>query len=184
MSRKIIFYSAALLLLLVGMPKFALAHCPLCTVGIGMAAAGAIWLGINIVAIGLFVGAFALALGLWMNKIIKKKFFKGQRIAVGLASFVLTVIPLSLAPIFQSYTSIYINISGDYGSWLNRTYLINLFILGSIMGACVLLVSPYISNLITKFRQGKRISFQGLIVTLCLLFLTALIIQFYINQSV
>ena len=40
------------------------AHCPLCTVGAGAAAAGAIWLGVSKVVVALFIGGFAMSMGI------------------------------------------------------------------------------------------------------------------------
>ena len=54
--------------------KLISAHCPLCTIGAGAAAAGAVWLGVSKVVVALFIGAFAMSMGMWFPKIIKKKY--------------------------------------------------------------------------------------------------------------
>ncbi len=38
------------------------------------AAAGAIWLGVSKVVVALFIGGFAMSMGMWFSKIIKKNF--------------------------------------------------------------------------------------------------------------
>lgn len=47
------------------LPRATFAHCPLCTIGAGAAAVGAAWLGVSYMVIGVFLGAFGLAIGLW-----------------------------------------------------------------------------------------------------------------------
>ena len=158
------------------LPQAAFAHCPLCTIGAGLAATLAVWLGVSIIVVGIFIGAFAIALGLWIGRLIKKQYFKYQKISIGLVSFLATVIPLQ--PFLNSYTSIYISWSGDYGSIFNRTYLIDRFLLGSVIGAAIILVSPYLSRLLTRMRGGRQFPFQGILLTFISLFAISLIIQF------
>lgn len=151
------------------------AHCPLCTIGAGAAAAGAAYLGVSGFVIGLFIGAASLALGLWTSKWLKKKYIPYQGAVLALISFFTITIPVMA--LIQDYTSIYISIAGDYGSLLNRTYLINLFLLGGIFGALVLSISPYLSRKLSLARSGKMLPFQGLILTFILLIIIALIAQ-------
>src|SRR3989344_6883899 len=96
---------------LISAVEFAAAHCPLCVVGAAAAAAGASYIGINIAAIGVFIGAFAVAMGWWIAKIITKKFpnFKLNNALLPILivfSFVTTVIPLM--PLFKGISPIYI----------------------------------------------------------------------------
>ena len=95
-------------------PAVALAHCPLCTAGAGLAAIGAYWLGVNGLTVGVLLGAFAMALGLWVARLIKKKYLPQQDNAIGVFSWLTTIIPLKM--LLSDYTSIYINWSGSYGS--------------------------------------------------------------------
>src|SRR3990172_1231972 len=50
------------------------AHCPLCVLGAGAVATTATFLGVDDIVIGVSIGAFALALGLWISNVVKKKF--------------------------------------------------------------------------------------------------------------
>ncbi len=162
-----------IIVLLAFLPGYALAHCPLCTIGAGAVATGAMFLGIANSVIGVFMGAFAVALGLWISKYVNYKWrYKDELLAV--VSWVLTVMPLQ--PMFKSYTSIYIMWFGEYGSVFNRTYIIEKFIIGSIVGAFIVYLSPYISKKITMIR-GKTVSFQGMIITFTLLILVGIIFQ-------
>ena len=160
-------------LLLVAVPNFAQAHCPLCTVGAGAAAALAAWFGVKIMVIGVFLGAFALAMGLWIARLIKYRFpYKG--LLLGLASFLLTIFPLQ--PLFQDYTSLYITWGGKYGSIFNRTYVLDRFVIGAVIGAVILAAVPFLSKWIAK-KRGKLIPYQGIILVFASLFLVALILQ-------
>lgn len=150
------------------------AHCPLCTVGAAAAAGGAAYLGVSQIIIGLFTGGFAVSIGWWVSRLIKKKYISFQRTLIILFSFATTIFPL--LTILDEFYPIYISWAGDYGSLLNRTYLINKFLGGSIFGGLIVSVTPLLSNLITKSRHNKTIQFQGIILTLSLLLITGGII--------
>lgn len=155
-------------------PIPAYAHCPLCTIGAGAITIFASWLGVSNIIIGLFMGAFAIALGSWFSKLIKKKYIPYQRWVIEFIFYLSIILPLLV--ISDSYTSVYISIFGDYGSFLNRTYLINFFFIGSLVGATLVAVSPFISKRISKIR-GKTLSYQGLIVTFTLLIIASIILE-------
>jgi hypothetical protein len=151
------------------------AHCPLCTAGAAAGAGAAALLGVTYGAIGIFLGAFATALGLWMARIIKKKIIPGQYIVVFWAVYLSTLLPL--VPLMKDYSPLYIAWSGDYGSLLHRTYLINWFIVGAAIGTLIVWITPRLSALITKWRGGKTIRFQGLALTLLLLTAAGVLMQ-------
>ena len=165
--KKFFFLLSAFALLLA---DSAFAHCPLCTIGAGAAAAGAAWLGIDNIVIGIFLGASALAMGLWISRLAKKRYVPFQKLAISAFSFASIIIPV--LPIMQGYSSIYVSLSGGYGSLLNRTYIINSFLLGSMIGAAMVAISPSISGRITKAR-GKSVHYQGIILTFLLLAVAA-----------
>jgi len=156
-------------------PAAALAHCPLCTAGAGLAALGAYKLGVNGLTTGLLIGAFAVALGLWLGKMITKKYLPGQDNVIAAFSWLTTVLPLQT--LLADYTSIYVSWSGDYSSWLNRTYLINLFLVGALVGAMLVYQTSPLSKFITK-RRGKTMPFQTMLITFTLILLASLITQF------
>lgn len=157
------------------------AHCPLCTVGAAAAAGGALWLGVSNVVVSLFLGAFAISMGLWFGKLIKKKYVPYQNFLIVIASFLLTILPI--LPIISSehgFLPLYISLIGDYGSLLNRTYLINTSLLSSLSGGILVFISPFISKNISKLRNGKIIPFQGVAITLTILIITGIIMQVFI----
>jgi len=165
----------ALLSFLLG-PSQVFAHCPLCTVGAGAAALGASWLGVDNAAVGMFLGAFAFALGWWIGKLLKRRYIKYQNFFLALFSYIATVLPLK--GMFSGYTSFNLYLGGEYGSLLNRTYLINKFLVGSLLGAFLVLVAPFLSRQFSKLNKGKLFPFQGTIITFLLLVLAFVIIQF------
>jgi len=156
-------------------PTVALAHCPLCTAGAGLAALGAYWLGVNGLTVGVLLGAFAAALGLWIARLIKKKYIPQQDNVIGVFSWLTTILPLQM--LLSDYTSIYINWSGSYGSLFNRTYPVNLFLIGGVVGGIVVYIAPSLSRAISEYR-GRTIPYQGIIATFSFLILISLITQF------
>lgn len=174
-KKNLLFFSFASLFLSILFAKSVQAHCPLCTAGAAVAAGGALWLGVNVVVIGLFIGAFALSLGFWTSKLVKKKLFPYQASVLIFLVFLLTIVPIM--PIMTNVLPINIWITGDYGSWLNRTYLINSFFLGSFIGGALVFLSPFLSRRISKMRNGRNFQFQGVAVTLLLLVVAGALIQ-------
>ncbi len=153
--------------------KESLAHCPLCTVGSAGLSIGAVWIGAKILVVGIFVGAFAFAMSSWMTNLLVKKFRIHRAILLPIFFFS-TILPLK--GVFPEYTSLYINFGGEYGTIFNRTYLINKFILGSLLGALIVYSSPYLSKNLSKL-TGKRFPYQGIIITLSILIIVAIIFQ-------
>jgi len=152
--------------------RFASAHCPLCTIGAGAAAAGAVWLGISKVIVALFIGAFAMSMGMWFSKIIKKRYIPFQKTLIVSLIFLTTVLPL--LPIFTAIGPLYIPFVGDYGT----TLAFNYSIVSSFLGGIIVFVSPSLNKKIKEKRGGKGIPFQGVLITFGLLGITALLIHF------
>ncbi len=155
--------------------KSVYAHCPLCTIGAAAAAGGAAWLGVSKVVIGVFIGAFAVSIGWWISNLIKKQYIPFQRLLIILFSFITTIIPLLV--IIGGKYPVYISLIGDYGSLLNRTYIIDLFFIGSILGGFIVSITPWLSKKITEIRNGKMLPYQGIILTLALLVILSITIE-------
>jgi len=150
------------------------AHCPLCTVGAGAAAAGAVWLGVSKVVIGLLIGAFAMSMGMWFAKIPKKRYLPLQKTLIISLIFFTTVLPL--LPIFSAVGPLYLSFIGEYG----KTYAVNYSLASSFLGGTITFVSPSLNKKIKEKRNDKGIMFQGILLTFSLLAVAALIIQFAI----
>ncbi|MBS3165818.1 hypothetical protein J4444_01725 [Candidatus Woesearchaeota archaeon] len=142
------------------------AHCPLCTAGAAVAVGGAVYLGVSPIVIGLFIGAFAVSLGWWVSKYLKKRYIPFQRTIIVVLSFLLTVIPIM--PLAKGFYPLQITLFGDYGSLFNRMYLVNLFLFGSILGGLIVCITPWLSNKVT-IKRGKTFPFQGVILTFLIL---------------
>src|SRR3989338_4626543 len=134
----IIATAAAVAISLVPLPVSA--HCPLCTAGAGILAVTAVSLGVSPMAVGVFIGAFAVAIGLWAARLFKKRYFPLQNPVLAVVSFLLTILPLMA--LFDTQTSFSVFIAGDYGSPLNKTYLVNQFAVGAVIGGLLLAAAP------------------------------------------
>lgn len=157
--------------------KGVLAHCPLCTLGAGAAVSGAAYFGVNKVILSLLVGAFAISMGMWFARVIKKRYVPFQKTLIILISFLLTVIPI--LPMVNVVSPYYLSLIGDYGSVLNKTYMLNLSLIASFFGGFLVMISPNISKKITKLR-GRHTNYQTMILTFLLLGIFGLIIQLLI----
>ncbi|GIW67054.1 MAG: hypothetical protein KatS3mg096_568 [Candidatus Parcubacteria bacterium] len=191
-----------ILLLITIIPFFVFAHCPLCTAGAGIGALIAKELGMKSSVIGIWIGGFSVALGWWLANLLQKRFaldsspeahsprsanahtsagmslgqnrFIVYSISI-LISFFSIVFPLKLY--FYETGSFYLYLFGDYGSLFNRTYVYDKFLLGSIIGGMIILISPSISKKIIQLRQGKIFPYQGLIINFLLMILISIIFQ-------
>lgn len=172
MRRRIIVGIIAMLTTING----ALAHCPLCTIGAGVVAVAAAKIGISIPVIALFIGAFAGAMGAWIARILPWKIPHKETI-LALLSYITTAIPLQPLIGYQ-YTSIPVYILGEYGTILNKTYLVNLYITMSIIGTIIMFIMPHISKQFTTLtKREKPLPYQGIILTFGILTLLSIIIE-------
>jgi len=143
-------------------PKAAFAHCPLCTAGAVAVGLGAYELGMSTFSVGIGIGAFALALGLWFAKLPKRQYIPFQFPIIVIAIFVSTILPI--IPFMPGAFGLYLSSVGEYG----LTLVASRFLLGSLVGALVIALSPAISRGATRI-SGRHVSFQGVITTILLL---------------
>lgn len=169
--KKLILTIAALVGLV---PKVVTAHCPLCTAGAGALAVLAASLGVSATVVGILIGAFALALSLWLAGLVKKTYIRFQKSILTLIIFLATVLPIM--PLVQAYGPLYVNLFGEYGALTHNTYTINLYLLGVVIGALVIVAAPFASRLLTRWR-GRQLPYQGITITLSLLVLLSVITQ-------
>jgi hypothetical protein len=153
-------------------PLISFAHCPLCVGGVLVITFLGFELGMKKVVLGLLIGAFSFAFAEWINRLIKKKFFKGQEILI----IALTYLPsyLAVKKYIFDYYSIYLI---KYG--INKLILIDKSLIAGIFGGILVLIAPVLSKWITQ-KTSKHIPFQRIIVTLILLIIFSLIFQFLI----
>ncbi len=151
------------------------AHCPLCVVGAAAATGGALWLGVSKVVVALFLGAFAVAVGWWIARIIKKQYVPQQKAILVISSYLMTLLPI--LPILDQTYPFYLTLFGGYGTLFNRVYLLNLSLFSSILGGIIIIAGPPLSETLSKFRNGKFLPFQGIIITLVLLLMIGVVLQ-------
>ena len=159
-----------------------LAHCPLCTAGAAFVAGGAAILGVHRMVIGVFIGAFAASMGVWFGRVLRKRFMPLQKTIIFLLSYLLTVLPLW--PLLKDSHPLLLNLAGDYGSLLNRTYLIDYYIIGGIIGSFIVIIAPFLSEKITSIRKGRHIPFQGIVLTFTLLIITGIALQLMLHYGI
>ncbi len=156
------------------------AHCPLCTAGVGIGAALASWLGVDVMILGLFVGGFSVLMGFMMDKLLRKKFgykFEYQKQFLGVFSFLLTVLPIMNA--FTESISLPVYLFGNYGSTFYRTYIINGFLLGGIVGGLIVFLTPLLSRKLSSIREDT-FPFQTMLLTFLSLVITGIIFQLFL----
>ena len=171
MKKIILSFVVALALVI---PKTASAHCPLCVAGAGALAVLATSLGVSSVVVGILIGAFALALGLWLAPFVKKQYIPHQKQILTLVIFLGTIIPIM--PFIKDYGPLYISLGGEYGTPWHNTYPVDLFLVGTAVGAVLMLVAPSVSNLLTRWLK-RRMPYQGIVITLFLLMGASVIAQ-------
>ena len=130
------------------------------------------WLGVSKVVVALFIGAFAMSMGMWFAKIPKKRYIPFQKTLIIAVIFLTTVLPL--IPLFKAIGPLYLSFIGDYGA----TYAVNYSLATSFLGGLIVFISPSLSKSLTKIRKEKTIPFQGTMLTLSLLIIFGILIQF------
>ena len=153
-------------------PAIARAHCPLCTAGAVAIGLGAYKLGISSLSVGIGIGAFAVALGLWVGRLIPRQYVPFQKELVVILSFASTILPV--IPFMPSAFPVYLANWGEYGT----TFAINRFLAGSAAGGILVALAPFISGALSGLFGKRRIPFQGMIVTTSLLIGAILVIEF------
>jgi hypothetical protein len=151
-------------------PLLAFAYCPVCVIGSSVLVIAGYELGVKKIVMGLLIGGLAIVVGDWLNNLIKKKFFKGQNLLVIVLTFIISYLPVKNW--IADYTYLTLNIS-NYQKFL----LIDKSLLTGILGGILVFIAPYISKWITK-KRGKPILLQRVIITLVLLIIFGLILQF------
>lgn len=167
-------YIIAILSIVAFFPKTALAHCPLCVAATGGLALLAASFGVSSAVVGIVSGSFALAMGQWFARLIAFKRLPYQDWLVALLIYLTTVLPLM--PLAKEYKPFFIPFIGEYGT----TFAIHLFLIGAILGALIILVSPFLSRSFTRV-TGKHVLFQQIITASLLIVLASLIVEYLIK---
>jgi hypothetical protein len=127
-------------------------------------------IGVKKIVLGFLIGALAVAFAEWMDRLIKRKIFKGQDFLIIALTFILAYLPVK--NYIFNYYSLYLPNLG-----INTPILIDESLLLGIFGGLLVYIAPFISRWISQ-KRGKTILFQRIIVTLILLIIFGLILQF------
>lgn len=147
---------------LLGIPS-ALAHCPLCTAATGAAVAVARVYGVPDSIVGVFVGAFAIMTGLWLNNVLRRRGWSvaGQAVSLSIASLVITIVSLQLGKLFIDSPVLW----GLPG-----------LLSGILLGAFVSCVAEGVQQLTRRYNNAQNIvPLQGMIVVLAVLLVTVVL---------
>lgn len=157
-------------------PLSAYAHCPLCTAGAGALAIMAAYIGVPAIVISTLLGGAALAMGLWFAKLIKKKFIPYQYHIIAGLIYITTVLPLW--PVLKEYKTLYAPFIG-FDKYANKVP-VDIYLVGVILGAVILAVTPFLSKKISSVAGKQLIPFQGIVITMLLLILLPLLINYFL----
>ncbi|MBI2546410.1 hypothetical protein HYV81_04475 [Candidatus Woesearchaeota archaeon] len=164
--KKVIFWLFALpALLLLRMPQ-AWAHCPLCTIAVGSAAASASYYGFDPSLIGLMLGAFGISTGLWFALVIERRYgakVPFQKSVLTVSSLLLTVMPLLYINNDMLYLPILLG--GEPGTLLNKVYWIPKMLFGSAFGALLTIIAYWTHVRIKAVRGKVLFPYQGVALT-------------------
>ena len=158
--KKIIIISAVLFSLTA---KSAHAVCPVCTVAVGAGLGLAEWLGIDDSISGLWIGALIVSMSIWtINWLNGKNIkFKGRKIFITLAYYLLTILPLYYY--------------GIMGHPYNQFWGLDKLLLGIIVGT-IFFFGGSLLNLWLKTKNGGKvyIKFQRVLIPVVILLLISL----------
>lgn len=146
------------------------AHCPLCSGAVGAIAVSAKYYGFDPSIIGLFIGAFAVSTGLWINNKIRN-YFKFQRELIVLLSFLITVVPVSLKLGDVFYVPL---------SFIGRTLWPNKIFFGSVIGALIFFLASWLNKMIKLKLNRSIVPFQGILLSVLALIIVAALFYFIV----
>lgn len=154
----------------IGGTRLVHAHCPLCTAAVGAGVLGARYFGLGDSIVGLFVGAFGIATGLWLASKIKQRYIPFQTALIAAGSTALTVLPLMAL----SDQLLYIPpLLLGTNTWLSQALFVNKFLVGSIIGAIVSGLAWQFHLYIKKLKGRVLFPFQGIAFTIAALLVSS-----------
>jgi hypothetical protein len=161
MKNKIIYFLTLSLSFLVAKTTFAV--CPVCAIAVGAGLGLSRWLGVDDLITGTWVGGLLVTISWWTVEWLdsKKIKFKGRKILITLAYYLLTIAPLYYM--------------GIMGHPYNQFWGIDKLLLGIIVGT-IFFFGGSILNLWLKKKNGGKvyIKFQRVIIPVAILLLISL----------
>jgi len=141
------------------------AHCPLCSAAVGTGVLFTRAYGLPDSIVGLWLGAFVVSTALWLNRLLKKEYFKLQSFFIVIIGLLLTIIPLYYAGII---TYFYHNILG-----------INELLLGILLGTLLTYIGIFISIKIKEAKGKVLFPYQTIVIILLILVVASLLMNFF-----
>lgn len=140
--------------------KTTLAVCPVCAVAVGAGLGLSRWLGVDDLITGTWVGGFLVTISWWTIDWLNKKQikFKGRKILITLAYYLLTIVPLYLM--------------GIIGHPFNQFCGVDKLLFGIIIGSIGFFVGTLLNLWLKKKNQGKAyFPFQKVVLPVAMLIL-------------
>ncbi len=147
--------------LVVLLPPSVMAHCPLCTAAVGTGLIITRSMGIDDSLIGVWIGAFIISTGLWLNKFLAKRFrvIPFQKSIILVAFFLLTIVPFYFTGLitFQS-----------------TMFGVDKLLFGTVLGSALTLIGFGASKVIRNSDNKPFIPFQSIALTVAVLIISNL----------
>ena len=144
--------------------KITLAVCPVCAVAVGVGLGLSRWLGVDDLITGTWIGGLLVTISWWTVDWLSSKNikFKGRKILITLAYYLLTIVPLYYM--------------GIMGHPYNQFWGIDKLLLGIIVGT-IFFFGGSILNLWLKKKNGGKvyIKFQRVIIPVAILLVISLV---------
>ena len=131
------------------MPFMTFAHCPLCVGGVLVLTFLGYEIGVERIVSGFLIGALSVTFGEWLNRLIKRKLFKGQYFLIIALTFILTYLPVK-SYIFNYYSLYFPNLG------INTPILIDKSLISGIFGGFLVYNKDYYYNLLSQLVTEHR----------------------------
>lgn len=144
--------------------KTTLAVCPVCAVAVGAGLGLSRWLGVDDLITGTWVGGLLVTISWWTVEWLDGKNikFKGRKILITLAYYLLTIVPLYFM--------------GIMGHPYNQFLGIDKLLLGIIVGSIAFFFGSMLNLWLKKKNNGKvYIKFQRVIIPVAILLVISLV---------
>ncbi|MCX6744999.1 MAG: hypothetical protein NTX82_05750 [Candidatus Parcubacteria bacterium] len=144
--------------------KTTFAVCPVCAVAVGVGLGFSRWLGVDDLITGTWIGGLLVTISWWTVEWLdsKKIKFKGRKILITLAYYLLTIVPLYLM--------------GIMGHPYNQFWGIDKLLFGIIVGSVAFFFGSMLNLWLKKKNGGKvYIKFQRVIIPVVILLIISLV---------
>jgi len=151
------------------------AHCPLCTAGAAIGVGVAREMGVDDSIVGLFLGAFVAASGLWLDRILKKRNidYPLQGMILVAVSLLSVAVPLYYAGVITN-TAVVRSLTDYHSLFGLEAFGIDKLFGGLLFGTVLITGVFTLSDYVTRIRGGRLFRFQGMVLMAVALALCAI----------